>query len=328
MLISKTPFRISFFGGGTDLPHWYENNCGAVISTTINKYCYISCRGLPALFEYKHRLVYSSIEVVNETDDIIHPGIRGVFQFLCVCHGLEIHHDGDLPARAGLGSSSSFTVGLLNAIQTMYGLSKDAKTLAQQAIHVERDVLGEFVGSQDQVAASYGGFNHICFLQDGSFDVTPSVLNLEAKNILNDHLMLVFTGIRRHASEIEKTKIKNISTNRVNLDRIANLVLAAEKELLVNTFDISNFGEMLHETWEHKKALAREVSTAPIDELYEVARANGAIGGKLLGAGGGGFLLLLAPPNRHAAIKKAFKNLWFIDFKFEEEGATVIRLND
>ena len=161
MLISRTPFRISFFGGGTDLPHWYENNCGAVISTTINKYCYITCRSLPPLFQYKHRLVYSSIEAVNKTNEVIHPGIRGVFQFLNVSKGLEIHHDGDLPARAGLGSSSSFTVGLLNVIQAMYGQRQDAQTLAQQAIYVERTVLGGLVGSQDQVAASYGGFNHI-----------------------------------------------------------------------------------------------------------------------------------------------------------------------
>ena len=328
MLISKTPFRISFFGGGTELPHWYENNCGAVNSTTINKYCYITCRCLPPLFQYKHRLVYSSIEAVNKTNEVIHPGIRGVFQFLNVSKGLEIHHDGDLPARAGLGSSSSFTVGLLNVIQAMYGQRQDAQTLAQQAIYVERTVLGELVGSQDQVAASYGGFNHICFYQDGSFGVKRLSLKSAAKNILNDHLMLVFTGIRRHASEIEKTKIRNISTNRVNLDRIANLVLEAEKELIQGTFDVSNFGEMLHETWEQKKALSREVSTGPIDELYEIARASGAIGGKLLGAGGGGFLLLLAPPKHHISIKKALEKLCFIDFKFEEEGATVISLND
>lgn len=326
MIISKTPYRVSFFGGGTDLPQWYGENGGSVISTSIDKYCYITCRHLPPLFDYKHRLVYSQSEIVNDINKIRHRGIRGVFQYLKISSGLEVHHDGDLPAKTGLGSSSAFTVGLLNALYLMQGVRKDSKTLAQEAIHIERDLLGECVGSQDQVATSHGGFNRIDFSLDGSFTVQKIALDTAVKAKLKSHLLLVFTGIRRHATAIEETKISNMEKNHEKLSFISNLVETAQREFQSKNFHPSIIGELLHETWEQKKLLSSAVSTPYVDELYQVARKNGAYGGKLLGAGGGGFLLLLAPPEKQGDIKSALSKMTFIDFDFENEGATVFNL--
>jgi len=328
LYISKTPFRISFFGGGTDLPDWYEQHGGAVISSSINKYCYITCRNLPSFYEYKHRLVYSLTETINALEEIKHPGIRGVFEFLKVNNGLEIHHDGDLPAKSGLGSSSSFTIGLLNVIQTMQGISVNKTDLAKQAIVIEREILNECVGSQDQIAASFGGFNRINFLKNGSFDVVKLNINDDTKNLISDHLLLIYTGIRRHASEIEKTKVENISKNKSSLRSLRALVDQAQIEISNITSDPSVLGEMLHETWMHKMALSPHVSNDLINEIYKIARIKGALGGKILGAGGGGFLLIFAPPERHCIIENTFRNYCVIKFKFENQGTTVLKLND
>jgi D-glycero-alpha-D-manno-heptose-7-phosphate kinase len=323
MIITRTPFRISFFGGGTDYPPWFHKHGGTVLATTIDKYCYITCRRLPPFFDHKHRIVYSNIETVNEIDQIVHPAVRAVFGWAEVEEGLEIHHDGDLPARSGLGSSSSFTVGLINALKGLGGERSSKVQLASDAIHIEQNIIGENVGSQDQVSASYGGFNRIDFHRDDTFSVEPVILKTERHNELQDHLMLFFTGFSRIASEIAKSKIDNFQNREHELTRMVEMVDEALDILNEGRRPIEEFGELLDVTWQYKKSLSDRVSTPEIDQLYEAGIQAGAIGGKILGAGGGGFLLLFAKPERQPSVREALEELIHVPFRFDNSGSRV-----
>ncbi len=324
MIMTRTPFRISFFGGGTDYASWSQEHGGAVLATTINKYCYISCRRLPPFFEHKHRIVYSHIENVKHNDEIQHPAVRAVLNWAKVEEGLEIHHDGDLPARSGLGSSSSFTVGLLHALQGLNGELASKHMLARDAIHVEQNIIGEHVGSQDQVSAAFGGFNHIEFHRDGSFHVSPVVLPMHRRAELRDHLMLCFTGFSRIASEVAKSKIDNLKKHEKELKLMRAMVDEAIAILHDVSEPIESFGKLLDASWQHKRSLSDRVTTPEIDAIYQVAMDAGAIGGKILGAGGGGFLLIFAKPDRHAAIRERLSKLIHVPFDFEDSGSRVV----
>ena len=324
MIITRTPFRISFFGGGTDYPAWYRRHGGAVLATTIDKYCYITCRRLPQFFDHKHRIVYSRIENVSRNDEIEHPAVRAVLNWANVEEGLEIHHDGDLPARSGLGSSSAFTVGLANAVHALRGKMVSQSTLARDAIHIEQDLIGESVGSQDQVSAAYGGFNRITFSRNDTFDVAPVILNSERRNELHDHLMLCFTGFSRIANEIAKSKIDNMQNREQELKRMGEMVDEGISILTNPDVPIEEFGRLLDLSWRYKRNLSHRVSTPEIDQIYEGAMRAGAIGGKILGAGGGGFMLLFARPERHASIRERLKDLVHVSFHFDNSGSRVV----
>ncbi|MHB8621952.1 MAG: GHMP family kinase ATP-binding protein [Sulfuricaulis sp.] len=324
MIISRTPFRISFFGGGTDYPAWYRQNGGVVLATTIDKYCYISCRYLPPFFEHKYRIVYSKIENVKTISEIEHPAAKSVLDYMKCDRGVEIHHDGDLPARSGLGSSSSFTVGLLNALAALQGKHISKENVADQAIHIEQDIIKENVGSQDQISAAYGGFNRIEFKTDDTFDVRPVILPKERIQMLEGHLMLFFTGFSRFASDIAKSKIENFGQKNTELNKMQNMVEEA-LDLLQgpeNTFE--NFGKLLDESWKYKRTLSNKVSTPAIDLIYEAAIKAGASGGKILGAGGGGFMLLFVKPERQKKVREVLKDLIYVPFSFENSGSRIV----
>jgi len=326
MIISKTPFRISFFGGGTDYPAWYEKNGGAVLSTTIDKYCYITVRYLPPFFKHKHRIVYSLVENVHSIKEIQHPVVRVLMEMFKFNKGLEIHHDGDLPARAGLGSSSSFTVGMLNAMHALRGQIISKTDLAKEAIRVERNILKENVGSQDQVAVAYGGFQKIIFHNDHSFRVEPIILHKRRVEELQAHLMLVFTGLSRLASEIAAEQIKNTEHNKKELTIMHQMVDEAV-DILNSNKNLIEFGKLLHQSWLIKKSLSNKVSNPEVDHLYENALKYGAIGGKLLGAGGGGFMLLFVRPENRQKVTRGLKDFLEVKFKFESEGSQIIYYN-
>lgn len=323
MVISRTPFRISFFGGGTDYPVWYKEHRGAVLSTTIDKYCYITARYLPPFFEHTHRIVYSQIEDVMSISEIRHPVVRTLLDFCKVNKGVEIHHDGDLPARSGLGSSSSFTVGLLHSLHALKGNMVTKARLAEEAIHVERNILKENVGSQDQVAVAYGGFNKIYFDKQKNFSVDPITVKKEKLLQLKNHLMLVFTGLTRFASEVAQEQISNVSNKEKELKIIQQMVDEAIS-ILSSDRDILEFGKLLHEAWKLKKSLSLKISNICIDNIYETALKAGAVGGKLLGAGGGGFMLLFLLPERYQAVREALKDLLVVDFSFENSGSQIV----
>lgn len=323
MIICRTPFRISFFGGGTDYPVWYEENGGAVLSTSIDKYCYITCRYLPPFFDHKHRVVYSKVEMVKHVDEIRHPSVRAIMNYLDIKDGLEVHHDGDLPARTGLGSSSSFTVGLLNALYALKSIMPSKLRLAEEAIHMEREILREHVGSQDQIAAAYGGFNRISFRINGQFDVAPIILGAERLGELQDHLMLYFTGFSRFASKIAKKQIKQTPKKKNELFLMRELVDEAIA-ILASGSDINEFGRLLHESWKLKRSLTDKISTPQIDEIYDKARKAGALGGKVLGAGGGGFMLFFVKPEDQARVRRGLKGLLEVNFRFEHSGSQII----
>jgi D-glycero-alpha-D-manno-heptose-7-phosphate kinase len=324
MIISRTPFRISFFGGGTDYPAWFRENGGAVLSTAIDKYCYISCRYLPQFFEHKYRIVYSKIENIKVIQDVEHPAVRAVLTWLKCDKGLEVHHDGDLPARSGLGSSSSFTVGLINAIMALSGRYISSAELADCAIHIEQDILKENVGSQDQIAVAYGGFNRIEFKTDGTYDVTSIILPPERKQMLESHLMLFFTGLSRLSSDVEKTKIDNYKNREVELRKMAEMVNEAMDILNGPDRYMLEFGKLLDEGWRYKKSLSDMVSMPIIDQIYDAALKAGAIGGKILGAGGGGFLLLFASPENQPRVKEQLKDLIHVPIRFENSGSKIV----
>lgn len=323
MIVSKTPFRISFFGGGTDYHGWYQKHGGAVLSTTINHYCYISAKFRPAFFPDKSRVVWNKIEEVLDNNNIEHPSVRETLRYLGIKDGIEIHHVGDLPARSGLGSSSTFTVGLLNALATLQGRSFNKAALAFEAVHLERDVMKENVGIQDQIAAAYGGFNHTEIFQDGSYLVKPMITSRQKE--LEDHCLLFFTGVSRTASDIAVEQTKNTlgGKNDTGLHRMREMVDEAIS-ILNGQNDMKYFGELLDESWKIKRSLASNISPGFVDNIYSRARSWGATGGKLLGAGGGGFMLFIAPPDAHEAIRAALGGLLWVPFKFENEGAKVI----
>lgn len=323
MIISRTPFRISFFGGGTDYPVWYEANYGQVLATTINKYCYISCRFLPPFFEHKHRIVYSFIENVRRVADINHPSARACLQFMKVRNGIEVHHDGDLPARSGLGSSSAFTVGLLHALYAMKGVMPTRRQLATNAIHIEQNMLKENVGAQDQMLTAFGGFNLVYFGGQRHLQIRPITLAPSRIESLQSHLMLFFTGISRLSSEVAKEQVAKTRARARELKTMWELTNTA-LNALNSRASIVEFGRLLHENWLIKKSLTNKISTADIDDMYAEARRAGAIGGKILGAGGGGFLLLFAKPEHQAAIRARLRKLLHVPFEFETGGSRII----
>jgi D-glycero-alpha-D-manno-heptose-7-phosphate kinase len=324
MIITRTPFRISFFGGGTDYPTWYREHGGSVLATTIDKYCYISCRYLPPFFEHKHRIVYSFIENVRTIEEIQHPAVRATLAWAKVEAGLEIHHDGDLPARSGLGSSSSFTVGLVHALRGLRGQLISRDDLSRDAIHIEQNLIGENVGSQDQVSAAYGGLNRIDFEPTGAINVSPIILPAQRKEALRSHLMLCFTGVSRIASEVAKSKIENLEKRSTELKRMRAHVDEAIAILQSPSTSIEDFGRLLHDSWQLKRSLSPQVSTPHIDELYAEARQAGALGGKILGAGGGGFLLLFARPEDQPAIRARLERLVHVPFNFDDSGSRIV----
>jgi D-glycero-alpha-D-manno-heptose-7-phosphate kinase len=324
MVITRTPFRISFFGGGTDYPAWYREHGGSVLASTIDKYCYISCRYLPPFFEHKHRIVYSRIENVKKLEEIEHPSVRATLAWAGCEKGLEIHHDGDLPARAGLGSSSSFTVGLVHALSALEGRCMSKEDLAENSIHIEQNIIKESVGSQDQVSAAFGGFNRIEFKVNDTFQVSPIILPKNRLQELQSHLMLFFTGITRFASEIAKDKIKNLKSREAELMRMREMVEESIKILQCNKTSIDDFGVLLHECWEYKRRLSDKVSTPEIDLIFEEAMNAGASSGKLLGAGGGGFVVFFVKPELQARVCERLKRLVHVPFKFEFSGSRVM----
>ena len=322
MVICRTPVRISFFGGGTDYPEWFLRNGGQVLATTIDKYTYVTCRFLESYYQNKYRFSYSKIENVNSIDDIEHPLIKGCLKFLKIKKGLEIHYDADLPAHSGLGTSSSFAVGLLKSLTIIDDKKINRVDLTRHSIHIEREILNETGGYQDQISAAYGGFNHIYFNESGNYKINKIGLSEETKNNLCSHLMLFYTGLQRFSSDIAIQQVERIKQNKQSLHRIHNLVDEAIKSIRNNS--IIDFGELLNETWILKKSLSDSVSNNYIDELYEQSKDAGALGGKLCGAGAGGFLLIFAKPERHNAIRKKLKQLVHVPFKFENCGSRVL----
>jgi len=323
MVISRTPFRISFFCGGTDYPAWFVENGGAVLATTFDKYCYISCRILPPFFEHNYRVVYSKVETVKKICEIEHPSVRASLEFLGLKDRLEIHHDGDLPARTGLGSSSSFTVGMLHSLYALQGIMPSRLQLSNDAIHVERYLLNENVGSQDQILAANGGFSKIEFFGEKDFRISPITVPAERINNLNDHLMLFFTGVSRFATDIAKEKIKSIPKKKKELSVMMEMVQEGTS-ILSGEESIIKFGQLLHESWMIKRSLTEKISSSYIDNIYDVARGGGAIGGKLLGAGGGGFMLIFAKPEHQPTIREKLNKLHCVPFKFENKGSQII----
>lgn len=323
MILTQTPYRMSFFGGGTDFPEYYRQNGGQVLSTSIDKYCYISCRRLPPFFAHKHRIVYSVIEDVVHVADIKHPAVRAILSEFDDGQGLEIHHDGDLPARAGLGSSSSFAVGLIHALRAMNGNLSSKRLLADEAIRFEQHVMNEAGGSQDQIAAAYGGFNNIVFHKNNSYSVMPVVAKGEVVKELNQNLMLFFTGITRFASEISKEQVQNINKNVNTLEVMSGQVDEAMRILSSSVNSIDDFGKLLDDAWKLKQSLSNKVTSKFINELYEAAKSKGATGGKILGAGGGGFVLFYARPEFQDQIKIALSSLIHVPFQFEDFGSRI-----
>ncbi|MSO92757.1 MAG: kinase [Rhodospirillales bacterium] len=324
MIISRTPFRVSLFGGGSDYPLWYRAHGGAVIGFAINKYCYISMRPLPPFFDHKYRIVYSRIENVNAIEEIQHPAVRHVLGNTGMDFGVEIHHDGDLPARSGLGSSSSFTVGLLNAVHAQYGRMSTKAQLAEEAIRIEQDVIRENVGSQDQVWAAYGGLNRVDFRRDGSFGVDPIIMNGERQDRLIKSFMLVFTGLSRQASEIAGKKIANLKNREGHIRSMMGMVDEAAAILGSSSRPLEELGVLLHESWRLKRELTDGITNATIDSIYEAARAAGAVGGKLMGAGGGGFMLFFAAPERQQAIRDALAKLVHVAVDVDRAGSRIV----
>jgi len=313
------------FGGGTDYPVWYEENGGAVLSTTINKYCYISCRYLPPFFNYKYRIRYTLREETQSISQIKHPSVRECLKFLNIDKGIEMVHTSDLPAQSGIGSSSSFTVGFLNALYALTGKMITKRQLASNAIQVEQNLIKENVGSQDQVAAAFGGFNRIDFGgEEEEIRVQPITISPEKIKLLQDHLMLFFTGFSRKASEIAGEQIKKTSSKKKELSAMKEMVEEAVNILNGNPDGIEDFGKLLHETWKIKRGLTHLISTSRIDEIYNRALGAGALGGKLCGAGGGGFMLFFVPLEKQAQLKEKLKELLYVPFRFETLGTQII----
>ena len=321
MIITQTPFRMSFFGGGTDFPDFYKEYGGAVISTTFDKYCYVNVRHLPRFFDYSTELSYSRIERVTDVEEINHPAIREAMKFLDM-HEIRLTYEADLPARSGLGTSSSFAVGMLNAFYSLKGKYADKRKLADDAIYLERVLCNESGGVQDQIAASFGGLNKICFNAEG-YEVNPVIISPDRKQRLNKNLMLFFTGFSRFSSDIQQTTQKALADKKKQLLEMLSLVDEAEK-VLTSGGDLNEFGRLLDYTWRLKRGISGGISTDSIDGLYAKGMEAGALGGKLLGAGGGGFLLFYVEEEKQGAVHKAMEELLYVPFKFENSGTRVI----
>jgi len=325
MIITRTPFRISFFGGGTDYPVWYrENDGGAVLSTTFNKYCYVSCRYLPPFFDYKFLIRYRLREERQEISQIEHPSVRECLKYVGIERGLEVVHTSDIPARSGVGSSSAFTVGLLHALYALQGRITTKRQLTRDAIHVEQNLIRENVGSQDQVAVSFGGFNKIEFGGDREFFVTPMTIAKEKVDGLQARLMLFFTGFSRNSSDITGEQIKQTPNKKSELRQMRAMVDEAIEILKRPSSEIDDFGRLMHESWQLKKSLSPIISNAKIDTIYGEAMRSGAFGGKILGGGGGGFILFFAPPECHGKIREKLQGLPYVPFGFESLGTQVV----
>lgn len=324
MIISRTPFRISFFGGGTDYPTFYEENGGAVLSTAINKYCYVICRYLPPFFDYKYDIRYRKREETQTISEIQHPSVRECLNFLNFDHGVEIQHNADLPAMSGLGSSSAFTVGLLNALYALKGKIVTKRQLALDAIHVEQDMIKENVGSQDQTIAAFGGLNRIEFGGLRKIWVHPITLEQSKRDLLQSHFMLFFTGFPRNASEIAAEQIRKTPENIKELKAMLEMVDEAINVLNGRQEEYKNFGKLLHESWLIKRNLTPRITNQFIDEIYEAAMEAGVLGGKLLGAGGGGFMLLFAKPELHRKVKERLNKLLYVPFSFHDLGSQIV----
>ena len=322
MIITKTPYRISFFGGGSDYPEWFNKYYGEVISTTINKYLYISCRELPHFFKHKFRIVYSKIENVKKINEIKHNGVKQLLNYLKVKNGLEIHYDGDLPSRSGMGSSSCFIVGLLNALSKSQNIQLNKKKLANMSIEIERNIMRENVGLQDQIAASYGGFNRIRF-EKNNYKVNKIICNKSFRDDLNKKLFLLYTGKSRTAEKITRSYTNKLSQNKKqNVKKILDFVDQAKRIIKQNNSD--DFGYLLNETWYQKRELSKLVSNTKIDYLYQKGISNGALGGKLLGAGGGGFLLFYVNSNKKNFFLKSFENNVIVPVQLSNIGSEII----
>ena len=324
MIISRTPFRISFFGGGTDYPAWYKENGGAVLSAAINKYCYITCRYLPPFFDYKYRIRYYQREEANRIEDIKHPAVRECLSFSKLDKGIDIVHHADLPAQAGLGSSSTFTVGLLHALSALKHEMPTKRELAINAIRIEQDKIKENVGSQDQTAAAFGGLNLIEF--GGTHEITVRQMILPPTRIadLEQHLMLFFTGFSRTASDVAKEQIKLIPSKTSNLNQMMNLVTEATALLQDKTDRLDDFGRLLHEQWLVKKQMSSQITNGDIDTIYQAGMNAGALGGKLLGAGGGGFILFFVKPEQQSQVRQALSQLLYVPVRFDHSGSQII----
>lgn len=323
MIITRTPFRMSFFGGGTDMKDFFTEHGGAVISTTFDKYCYVILRHLPRFFDYSTELSYSRIERVTSIDDIEHPAIRNAMKMLDM-HELRLTYEADLPARSGLGTSSSFAVGMLNAFYALKGKYVDKKKLADDAIYLERVLCNEAGGWQDQIAASFGGFNRINFNKDGTYDVYPLIIHPDRKKQLDDNLIMFFTGFTRFSSDMQKANAKGYHDKTKQLLEMLDLVGEAQKILTDKNADLDDFGRMLDHTWKLKRQTGGAITTNSIDALYQRGIDAGALGGKLLGAGGGGFLVFYVQPEKKKAVKDAMKDLLYVPFHFEDGGTRVI----
>lgn len=326
MIITQTPFRMSFFGGGTDMEDYFRVNGGSVLSTTFDKYCYVNVRHLPRFFDYSTELSYSKTERVNDINDIQHPAIREAMKMLDM-YELRLTYEADLPARSGLGTSSSFAVGMLNAFYALKGKYANKRKLADEAIYLERVLCNEVGGWQDQIAASYGGFNRINFGPDG-YEVLPVIISPQRKKQLNENLVMFFTGFTRFSSDIQKSNNTNTSNEKkVRLKKMSDLVDEAEAVLTDKNKDLDDFGRLLDTTWKLKKQTGVSVSTNNIDDLYNKGIEAGALGGKLLGAGGGGFLVFYVQPDKKEAVKLAMSELMYIPFEFENNGTRIIYYN-
>jgi D-glycero-alpha-D-manno-heptose-7-phosphate kinase len=323
MIITRTPLRVSFFGGGTDYPAWFREHGGAVLATTIDKYLYLHCRYMPPFFGFKHRVVWSRIELVHSTGEIAHPAIRGILEWMKVGEGLEILHHGDLPARTGLGSSSSFSVGLLHALHALRGELVSKRKLAEEAIFVEQQVLQENVGVQDQIQSAFGGLNRIDIRTDGSFEVSPLVVQADRLVWLQKHLLLLYTGLSRTASEIAAEQVSSMNSKTAELTAMRQMVDEGER-ILVGNGNLSDFGRLLDESWKLKRSLSSKIAPDFVNEIYDTACRAGAAGGKLLGAGGGGFMLIFVQPDRRAAVLKALGKLLPVPFQFERGGTQIV----
>lgn len=322
MIITKTPFRMSFFGGGTDMESFFRENGGSVISTTFDKYCYVNVRHLSRFFDYSTELSYSKTERVTDVDDIQHPAIRNAMKLLDM-HEIRLTYEADLPARSGLGTSSSFAVGMLNAFYALKGKYASKKQLADEAIYLERVMCNEAGGWQDQIAASYGGFNRINFNAEG-YEVLPIIISPERKKTLSNNLLMFFTGFTRFSSDVQKTNKLDDNSKKNQLKQMLKLVDVAESILIDELCDLDDFGRLLDQTWKLKKQTGSAVTTSHIDVLYERGLKAGALGGKLLGAGGGGFLVFYVQPDKQKTVRAAMKDLMYIPFEFEDGGTRVI----
>jgi D-glycero-alpha-D-manno-heptose-7-phosphate kinase len=327
MIITKTPYRLSFFGGGTDYMPWAEAKGGLIIAAAVARYCYITVRYLPPFFDHKFSVAYSKVERVESAEEIEHPSVRNCLKYLKFCDGVEIHHDGDLPARSGIGSSSSFTVGLLNALHALRHEIRSERELADEAIHVEQDLIGEDVGIQDQVIAAYGGVRLLEIKPGGEYVAKPLILSPDYLKELEESVLMGFSGISRYATKYAKAQIENINNGSAEKNLSEILCIAKEAlALMHNKADIKEIGSLLDKSWMVKKTLADGISNNTVDELYATAKKAGAYGGKLMGAGGGGFVMFLAPPERHAQIKNALRGIvkvW-VPFKMDHTGSQVI----